>query len=65
MVLILLLFIFLSSLCFEILVFLLLCSTMSSMSKSVVLCPISQGPAHFFSFLLISLRKVKVFAYPT
>lgn len=51
MVFILLWFILWSSFCFEILVFLLLCFTMTSISKDVVLClcPVSKGPAHFFS----------------
>lgn len=48
MVLILLLFILLSFFCFKILVFLLLCSTMPSISKGVVLCPVSKGPPSFF-----------------
>lgn len=70
MVLILLMFILLSSFCLEILVFLLLCSTMTSIYKGVVLClcPLSKGPAHLFSFPLFPRtfpRKVKVYAYPT
>lgn len=47
MVLILLLFILLSSFGFKVLVFLLLCSTMPSISKGVVICPISKGPPSF------------------